>query len=257
MKQRCGDLTHHIGHVPSPTLSFIVPAHNEEQVLARALASVHAAARAAGEPYEIIVANDASTDRTAGVAEAAGARVVHVTHRQISRTRNAGASVARGRLLIFVDADTLVPAETVRATLAAWRGGASGGGALVDFDGPLPLYARLLVPVLRVGMRVTRLAAGCYVFCTPAVFEAIGGFDERLFATEELAFSRAARRHGRFVMLPDAVLSSGRKLRTYSAREVLALLLVLARHGSPVLRSRAHLGVWYADRRPDPGDSAG
>jgi glycosyltransferase involved in cell wall biosynthesis len=241
--------------MPAPILSFIVPAHNEEQLLGRTLAGLHAAARAAGETYEVIVADDASSDRTADVARAAGARVVHVTNRQIARTRNDGAAVASGQLLIFVDADTHVPVGTVLATLAAWRSGAVGGGASVHLDGRLPLHVRLFMPAFRLGMRAARLAAGCYVFCTPAVFTAIGGFDERLFAGEELAFSRAARRHGRFVVLPDPVISSGRKVRTYAPRELLPLVAAFARRGPAALRSRAGLGLWYDDRRHDPEDT--
>lgn len=239
-----------------PTLSFIVPAHNEEQLLGRTLAGLHAAARAVGESYEIIVANDASTDDTVAVAEAAGATVVHVTCRQIARTRNAGAAAASGRLLIFVDADTHVPPETLRATLEAWRGGAIGGGASVHLDGRLPLHVRVLMPAFRAGMRVARLAAGCYVFCAPRVFAAIGGFDERLFAGEELALSRAARRHGRFVVLGEGVLSSGRKMRTYRLRELLPLAMAVVRQGPAALRSRTALGVWYDERRHDPEDTA-
>ena len=240
--------------VSVPILSFIVPAHNEEQLLGRTLSALHAAARASGETYEIIVVNDASSDRTGEVAEALGARVVPVAYRQIARTRNAGAAVAAGQLFIFVDADTIVPAATVHATLKAWRAGAIGGGASVYLDGRLPWHARLFMPVFRFGMRAARLAAGCYVFCTPTVFDAIGGFDVRLFAAEELALSRAARRHGRFIVLPDRVVSSGRKIRTYTAMELLPLVMAFVRRGPAALRSRAGLGVWYDERRHDPED---
>ncbi len=241
----------------APTISFVVPAHNEEQLLGRTLSSLHAAAQVAGVPYEIIVANDGSTDGTVALAEAAGARLVHVTYRQIARTRNAGAGVACGQLLIFVDADTRVPEATVAATLKAWRRGAVGGGASVHLDGRLPLHVRAFMPAFRRGMRMAGLAAGCYVFCTPAVFAAVGGFDDRLFAGEELAFSRAVRRHGPFVVLPDPVVSSGRKLRTYAAWELLPLLATMARRGPAALRSRRGLGVWYDDRRHDPDDVTG
>jgi glycosyltransferase involved in cell wall biosynthesis len=55
-------------------ISFVVPAYNEEKYLAPTLAAIHAAARAVGEPYEIVVANDGSTDNTAQLAETGGAR---------------------------------------------------------------------------------------------------------------------------------------------------------------------------------------
>jgi glycosyltransferase involved in cell wall biosynthesis len=66
-------------------LSFIVPAFNEENELAQTLSALHLAAAASGEAYEIVVVDDASTDRTVELAAAAGARVVSVSHRQIAR----------------------------------------------------------------------------------------------------------------------------------------------------------------------------
>ncbi len=235
-----------------PLISFIVPAHNEAQLLGQTLTALHAAAGEVGVSYEIVVANDASTDSTPAIAAAHGARVIHVSHRQIALTRNSGAAVAHGALLIFVDADTVVPAQTLRATLDAWRAGAVGGGASVHLDGRLPLSARLALHPFRLGMRVARLAAGCYVFCTREAFDAVGGFDARLFAGEELAFSRSLWKQGRFVVLRERVTSSGRKLRTHSAWEVLKLFLSSVARGPAVVRSRAHLDLWYGERRHDP-----
>ena len=72
-------------------LSFIIPAYNEELAIGPTLQSIHEAARSLGVPYEIIVADDASTDRTVEIADSSGARVVAVSNRQIAATRNAGA----------------------------------------------------------------------------------------------------------------------------------------------------------------------
>ena len=68
-------------------LSFVVPAYNEERCLPATLAAIHAAMGPIGAPYEIVVANDASTDATVALAEAGGARVVTVENRQIAKTR--------------------------------------------------------------------------------------------------------------------------------------------------------------------------
>src|SRR6202012_5387512 len=92
-------------------ISFIVPAHNEQACLGGTLRTIHESARAAGVAYEIVVANDASTDATAEVARENGARVVSVNHRQIAATRNSGARAAVGERLFFVDADTMINAE--------------------------------------------------------------------------------------------------------------------------------------------------
>ncbi|MCH8211173.1 MAG: glycosyltransferase, partial [Planctomycetes bacterium] len=72
-------------------LSFIIPAYNEEALIEATVKQLQVAATAIGRDYEIIVVNDASTDQTAQVAEAAGARVVNVKNRQIAAPRNAGA----------------------------------------------------------------------------------------------------------------------------------------------------------------------
>ncbi|MEP7216735.1 MAG: glycosyltransferase family 2 protein [Anaerolineaceae bacterium] len=125
-------------------ISFVIPAHNEERLLARTLRSLHAAVGACGEPFEIIVVDDSSTDRTAAIAVEHGARVIRVANRQISATRNSGARKARGRFIFFVDADTLVDAAVVGAALEALRVGAIGGGCHVRFDGRLPLSPPML-----------------------------------------------------------------------------------------------------------------
>ena len=233
-------------------ISFVVPAYNEERLLGATLNAIHSSARALGEPYELIVVDDGSTDGTAAVAQALGAQVVQVQHRQIARARNAGAEVAKGDILIFVDADTIVPSSTVRATVEALRKGAVGGGAMVQFEGRLPFYAHLLLPLFHVLMRLGGLAAGCYLFCSRAAFEAVGGFDDRLFGAEEIAMSRALRRCGRVVILSEAVTTSGRKLRAHSGWELVRLFSGLARRGPAGVRSRENLSIWYSDRREDP-----
>jgi len=235
-------------------ISFIVPAHNEEQLLGQTLDALQAAARETGTPYEIIVVDDASTDRTAAIAASLGARVVHVQHRQIARARNAGATAAIGDVFVFVDADTRVEAATVVATIAAVGRGCVGGGALLRFDAPLPISVWIIGVCLRLTMRLSRLAGGAYVFATRDAFAAVGGFDETLFATEELTLSRALQRVGPFVILSESVVTSARKARTHTTRELLAPLGLLFRRGPGARRQRADLDLWYGPRRSDPGD---
>ena len=233
-------------------ISFIVPAYNEERLLGGTLQAINAVAQALKETSEVIVVDDGSTDRTAEIAREHGAQVVPVAHRQIAATRNAGARVARGDMFIFVDADTLVHDALVRLALEAVRDGAVGGGTVVRFDGVMPLYARLMVPPIVKLLQVSRMAAGCFLFCTRTAFEAVGGFDESYFAAEELGLSHALKRQGKFVILREPVLTSGRKLRTHSMREMLALFGHLFRGGLGAVKQRQGLELWYAKRREDP-----
>jgi glycosyltransferase involved in cell wall biosynthesis len=224
-------------------ISFIIPAHNEAELIGRTFAAMHESARAAGEPYEVILADDASTDDTGVIGHEHGARVVAVNFRQIAATRNAGARTAIGDLFFFVDADTMVTARAVRAALGALRGGAVGGGSAVRFDGPVPLYATILErAVLPVLLPLLKMAPGCFLFCTRRAYLAAGGFDEGLFWSEEVAFANRLKRRGRFVILREFVVTSGRKVRAHSA---LGLLRVGARLA---LGHRAALDYWYGPR---------
>lgn len=234
------------------SVSFVIPAYNEERLLGRTLSALDQAARALGEPVEVIVVDDASTDRTAEIARAHGARVVSVKCRHIATTRNAGAREANGEILVFVDADTVVTEAAVTAAVAAMRGGAVGGGCAFRFDGRVPTYGRVLAAAAVPLYRALGLASGCFLFCTREAFRAVGGFDETLFGAEEAAMSRALHRQGRFVILRESVTTSGRKLRAYSGRETLGILLRLALAGPKGVRRPDNLDIWYGERRADP-----
>jgi glycosyltransferase involved in cell wall biosynthesis len=230
-------------------ISFIVPAYNEEKSLAATLGAIHAAARECRIEYEVVVADDASTDATAAIAAANGARVVHVDHRQIARTRNSGARAAAGDRLIFVDADTLVDAALIAEALAALRAGAVGGGAMPLFDAAAPSWAHRSLTLVAWTMRTLRLAAGCFVFCLRAPFEAVGGFDERHFAGEEIMLSWALRRHGRFVILRGRPVTSARKSAGMSLGQFLRLCFRLTFRGMGALRKREGNEFWYDGKR--------
>ena len=94
-------------------ISFIVPAHNEQAGLGKTLQAIHDSARVVGQPYEIIVVDDASTDATAEIAREHNATVVPVNHRQIAATRNSGGRAANGDRFFFVDADTIINSRAV------------------------------------------------------------------------------------------------------------------------------------------------
>ena len=234
-----------------PMLSFIVPAHDEEASVAATVRSIATAAAAADAVHEIIVVDDASVDRTAQLAAAAGARVIHVDLRHIAAARNAGASAASGSTFVFVDADTLIASDVVVALQRVMTAGAIGGGAAVRFDEPTPRWAKLALPACIWLARRFRITGGCFLFCSRVAFEAVGGFDEALFAAEEIRLCRQLRIRGDFVILRQAVLTSGRKLRTYSGWELLKSLAGVFFAGRAGIRDRSCLGIWYGPRRPD------
>ncbi len=236
--------------LPPPALSFIVPAHNEEALVADTVSAIRAAAREASVGSEIIVVDDGSQDRTAVLAGESGARVLSVNLRHIAAARNAGARVAAGETLVFVDADTRITGPVIRSLIDARRSGAIGGGAVVTFDQQLPRYARVWAGVFTWLSRRFGLAAGCFVFCAADAFVALGGFDERYFAAEEIVFSRAVKRRGKFVILETPVITSARKIRTHTGSEIWWTFLKLTLRPGAVKR-RSGLELWYGPRRPD------
>ena len=235
-----------------PELSIVIPAHNEEKYLPATLKSLQKAIATADLKIEIIVVDDASTDRTSEIAREFGCRIVAAELRNIGAVRNAGAKVAVGQWLLFVDADTQVPAKTLQATIECLRSGAIGGGAMVDAERieSFPWTKRLMYHALVfVWQRIGRWAAGCYMFCRRDVFFEFGGFDEKYFAAEEYFFSRNLKRRGRFVLVTEPVVTSTRKLASYSTWQLICFVFPALLLGSRMLRSRKGLAVLYEGRR--------
>lgn len=231
-------------------ISFIVPAYNEELEIASTIAAIRGAAAAGTkQPHEIIVVDDASTDSTVEVATRTGARVVSINRRQIAAARNAGAHAAQGETLFFVDADTRINRAHVVDAIAALEAGCAGGGARIIPDGLVPLWGRIFVRVFSSVYFGLNLGAGAFLFTTRRHFDATGGFDEQYFIGEEVYFSLALRKLGRFKVLPEPVLTSGRKLRMHSARKVLSQLFAIFIRGPGAARSRARLDLWYDGKR--------
>jgi glycosyltransferase involved in cell wall biosynthesis len=236
-------------------ISFIVPAHNEEFELSSTLAAIQAASSNAAQPYEIIVVDDASTDATPDIAAQAGAKVVPINRRQIAAARNAGARAAQGEYLFFVDADTRINRLHVTQAIAALEAGYAGGSARVAMDGFVPMWGRVLLRGFSGLYFGLNLGAGAFLFTTRRNFEATGGFDEQYFVGEEVYFSLGLRKLGRFNVLREPIVTSGRKLRMYPAKQFLREFFKVVVAGPRGARSRAGLRLWYDGREHRNGES--
>ena len=239
-------------------ISVVVPAYNEERLIAQSLRHVRqamSAFTARGWDSELIVCDNNSTDRTAGLAREAGARVVFEPVNQIARARNAGAAAASGDWLLFVDADSHPSPELLSEVADEIQSGRClAGGSTVKLEGNYPIgncVTRLWNTISRVG----KLAAGAFIFCEAAAFREVGGFSTELFAGEELDLSQrlkrlARTRHQRLVILHrHPLVTSARKVHLYTPREHLRFFLkaVLAR--KRILGSREACHTWYDGRR--------
>jgi len=235
----------------TPRYSFIIPAYNEQSLIAAAIDAIDTSAPAAlTGGHETIVVNDASTDRTAEIARAKGARVIDVHKRQIAAVRNAGAQIATGQIFIFVDADTLVTIPTLRELDRLMQNPRIlAGGARLDFDRPPPFWAHVAARIFLFFFFAANLAAGGFIFARRETFLQAGRFDERFFCGEEVHLSKALKRLGKFRIIKQPVITSARKFRMKTARDHLNLLKHMVRRGKKGWESREGLDIWYDGSR--------
>jgi glycosyltransferase involved in cell wall biosynthesis len=112
-----------MSEAPAVRVSVVIPAFNEEASIGRDLAQVQAALAAIADPWELIVVDDGSTDRTAEIAEAMGARVVrHEANRGTGAARKTGVRAARGEIVVMTDADGTYPNDRIPDLLATFPG---------------------------------------------------------------------------------------------------------------------------------------
>ena len=232
--------------------SIIIPAYNEAVELPSTLSSILRAMEAVFLEGECIVVDNNSTDSTAAVARSHGADlVVQEPVNQIARARNAGAAKASGRFLIFIDADTRIQPELlVEALHRLEETPCVGGGSVIKFESEVSTLGRIGIGLWEHISKFTRIAAGSFIFCRREAFEAVGGYDESLYASEEIRFSRLIKKWGRsndldFVILDEApALTSARKLSWYSGSQILGWIALMILMPLAV-RSRKLCSFWY------------
>ena len=246
------------GRLGDMKLSIVIPAFNEEKLLPGTLAAVHSAAgafAASGLTHEVIVCDNNSTDRTAGIARAHGAAVIFEPVNQISRARNTGATLATGDWILFLDADS-TPSYGLFSELVPVLHDPSVlyGGAQLEMDESYAI-ASVLVTLWHSLAQTLRLAAGSFMFMRREAFLSTGGFSTALYASEEVEYSRrlgklASARGQRFAFLThNPLITSARKLRFYNGWWHLRFILRTALCAQRNLRHRDKLPLWYDGRR--------
>jgi rSAM/selenodomain-associated transferase 2 len=185
-------------------VSVIIPTLNESSRIAEAVRPLVAA-----PDVEVIVADGGSTDGTADVAQASGARVV-VTRRGRGRQMNAGAAVATGERLLFLHADTRLPDGFTKDVGRILNDGACAGAFRLRIDGG---HRGLRVVEWGANVRSSwlQLPYGDQGLFLPAeLFYRLGGYQE-LPLMEDFEFCRRLKRHGRIGLADAAVSTSARR----------------------------------------------
>lgn len=242
----------------SPLISVLIPAFNEERLIGRVIDAVRESfAALPGVSCEIIVCDNNSTDETARIAAAKGALVVREPHNQIARARNTAAKDARGKWFIFLDADTFLTPQLLGETARALEAGRiCAGGAVLKFDREdIGWFALFMCRLWNAISVVFNLAAGSYLFCPRQAWADVGGFDEEIYAGEEIFFSRALkqwarRRKMKFKILSGApIVTSARKMEWYGSWQLFGHVLRMMIPGA--MRRKEACDLWYS--RPAEG----
>jgi len=203
----------------NPSITFVIPAFNEEKLIPFAIDSIQKEMASRPNDYEILVVDNASTDRTSEVALEHGARVVQELKRGIVAARQAGYLHAKYDLLANIDADNVVPAGWLDRALAGWD------ATTVVVTGPLvyPEFSRLMQVLTRVFYFLGRIShhtlgtmvQGGNFIVRKSALDAIGGYNtDVVFFGEDTDFAVRIATVGNVKLVPKMwVYSSARRFQ--------------------------------------------
>lgn len=199
-----------------PVISVVVPAYNEERVIASCLQ--HLQAQNIQQPYEIVVANNNSTDGTAAVAEKLGARVLNVTEKGYVHAAIAGVDAARGAIIAMTDADTRVPKDWLQriyATLQARPELVAVGGPFEFHDGPSGVRKMIkLLNGISPRLMIASLS-GMNMAFRKSAYQAVGGFNPKINLQADTYLGNRLAKYGKTMLIKDNVVqASGRRYQT-------------------------------------------
>ncbi len=200
---------------PSLMISVIIPAHNEEDYLPRTLESLR------NQNYgwfETIVVANGCTDGTIRVARGQCQRLIVLSQKNLGVARNLGARMARGELLVFLDADTTLEPMALRRIAEEFVPSYATGTIRGRPDQERLSYR--LIYGLKNLVHALNLHPGSsgVIVCWKKHFVRVGGFDEGLEVRENSELMRRLKRFGRYKYIPDIAATTS--MRRYARRGV-------------------------------------
>lgn len=205
--------------------SIVIPAHNEEKYIGACLEAIHSARKFAKIPedkVEIIVVCNRCTDNTAVIAQDMGAKVCVNDDKCISAVRNAGARMAKGQILVTIDADSRMTKTSLIEIYRMLRSKQYiGGGTISTFDryslgiAVSAMYVAMNVAPIMIKQKAP-LMCGMF-WCLKRHFDQLGGFDESLVSLEDMDFAvrlkqlgeKLGKKYG--VLKKSRIITSSRK----------------------------------------------
>ncbi len=198
-----------------PKFSFVIPTYNEGKYLEGCISSIRAQAR---DDYEVIVVDSRSTDRTFAIAKKMADKALLTGREGPGTARNEGASLSRGEILVFIDADARIPEnflDSIEEKMNAYGGGICKLEAYDAEKFKHVLIYRLANTMVKSSIRLGSVmtSGSCFVY-RKEIFDRIGGFDATIQANEDHDLARRASKHARFGYFGDIkVLTSARRVK--------------------------------------------
>lgn len=197
-------------------VSIVIPTLNEEKYLPRLLESIKGQEFS---EYEVIVSDGGSNDQTSVIAASWGAEfIVDDSIKHPSAQRNNGAKAAKGEILLFLDADSVLPSGFLLAASQEFsQKKLSAAGFFVRFNPDRPAY-RIYSGVSNLICRFKQYtkhpaAIGAGIMSSRAVHEEINGFDLEVLLAEDYDYCERASQKGKFRMIESVkILYSARRI---------------------------------------------
>ena len=210
----------------SVTISVIIPTLNEEKSLPQTLACLSASG-----VTEVVIVDGGSLDKTISIAEAfcaktSNARIVTAPAGR-ARQMNEGAKASQGDILLFLHADTQLPAEARLMIEAALTNPAVGGGRFNVTFTPPSVWGTMISTLMNWRSRLSGIATGDHaLFVHRHVFEQLGGFPD-IPLMEDIEFSRRLKRTGQIAALHQTVTTSFRRWEQQGPLRTILLMWTL------------------------------
>jgi len=180
----------------NPKISIIIPTYNEEKYIDTTLLHIKKQ-----KPYEIIVADSYSKDKTAKIAKSFGAKIIYVKRKNAATGRNAGAKISKGNILLFLDADTIVFDNLLKIIKRDFR-----NKNIVGWTCPVYAFSNKIKDhiIYQAFDKFVEMSintgrphiAGVCIAIRKSVFDKIGGFNENINILEDIDLSRRLKNCG-------------------------------------------------------------
>ncbi|MGG0655305.1 glycosyltransferase [Rummeliibacillus pycnus] len=179
-------------------ISIIIPAHNEEKYIEKCLESISKASKLYKNQVEIIVVLNRCTDKTEEIAKSYKCIIIKNNDKNLSKIRNAGVEIARGEIIVTIDADTQMNEHVLsKAEENLITGKYIGGGVTGKFERmSLGILVSTLLLIGPLFFKYGAISVGIF-WCYKKDFKSINGFNEDMLMAEDADFAKRLKAWGK------------------------------------------------------------